>query len=234
MTVRGRFDREPKGAAQVDSVRDDLYVTRHPVALDAIRTLRDRTTGTEAFWAAMERLGAVLAVEGLRYLPLCDVTVETPLATASVPALAEPLPVLVPVLRAGLGLLGPFRRLLPGSAVGMIGIVRGPDAQPQPYLERLPEVRRGQPVIVLDPMLATGGSAAFALGRLADMGVQGSDTVLVVAIAVPQGIDRVRRALPGLRIVAGAVDPALNDRQFIVPGLGDAGDRLFGTPGGES
>lgn len=213
----------------------NLHISNHPVALDAVRVLRDRTTGTDGFWAAMERLGSVLAVESLKDLPTEPTEIETPLAATRVPRLARPLPVLVPVLRAGLGLLAPFRALLPASPVGMIGVVRGPDAEPMPYLERLPTLTTpGQPVIVLDPMLATGGSASFALGRLAEMGVRGPDTILVVAIAVPEGVARVRTAMPGLRVVAGAIDPRLNDRQFIVPGLGDAGDRLFGTPATEN
>lgn len=207
-----------------------LHVTTHPVALDAVRVLRDRTTGTDAFRAAMERLGTVLAVESLGVLPTERVRIETPLVDTVVSQLASPMPALVPVLRAGLGLLAPFRALLPASPVGMIGVVRGPDAKPMPYLERLPALVPGQSVIVLDPMLATGGSASFALGRLLEMGVQGTQTILVVAIAVPEGIARVQDAMPGLRVVAGAVDPGLNERQFIVPGLGDAGDRLFGTP----
>lgn len=218
---------------EIERAAEAIFVSTHPVALDAVRVMRDRTTDTDGFWAAMERLGAVLAVESLKELPTERVSIATPLARAVVPALARPLPVLVPVLRAGLGLLGPFRALLPASPVGMIGVVRGPDARPMPYLERLPCVAPHQPVIVLDPMLATGGSASFALSRLSEMGVQGSETVLVVAIAVPEGIARVKETMPGLRVVAGAVDPGLNERQFIVPGLGDAGDRLFGTPAGE-
>jgi uracil phosphoribosyltransferase len=178
----------------------------------------------------MERLGMLLAQEATRDLPVVAQRIQTPVAAARVWRLKPPWPLLLPVLRAGLGLLGPFRQLLPDAPVGMVGVVRDHMAQPHPYLERIPPVAEEQPCFVLDPMLATGGTASWVLQRLGERGVRGSQVTLVVVIAAPPGLAAVSRALPGVRVLAAAVDPQLDRRGYIVPGLGDAGDRLWGTP----
>lgn len=206
-----------------------VHASVHPAAQAALGVLRNRSTPSDAFAAALDRLGRVLAVEALADLGLRPAEVETPLAPARVAVTPAHGCVLVPILRAGLGFLAAFRSLVPESQVAMVGVVRDEAARALLYLDRVPPIRPDQRVYVLDPMLATGASASVALGRLAERGARGEQVTLVVALAVAEGIDAVGRALPGLRIVAGAIDPGLNDHQYIVPGLGDAGDRLFGT-----
>lgn len=205
-----------------------LVEVRHPVAEEALAALRDRATETDAFAAAMDRLGRVLAVHALSELPLVDDRVESPVAPAEVRRIAPDSAVLVPILRAGLGLVPAFRALLPTAPVAMVGVVRDAEAKASAYLERVPRLRPDQHVFVLDPMLATGGSAAIALRGLVAHEARPERITLVVAIAAPEGLEAVGQALPGLRVVAGAVDSGLNDHKYIVPGLGDAGDRLFG------
>jgi uracil phosphoribosyltransferase len=205
-----------------------LVTLRHPVAADALATLRDRTTPTEAFAAALDRLARILAAAALADLPVASDEVETPVARAKVERIAASSAVLVPVLRAGLGFVPAFRALLPRAQVAMVGVVRDEAARAVPYLERVPRFGPGQHVFVLDPMLATGGSAAVALNSVAEHDAQPELVTLVVAIATPQGIEAVARALPSLRVVVGAVDSGLDEHKYIVPGLGDAGDRLFG------
>lgn len=205
-----------------------LVEVAHPLAADALAVLRDRKTPTDAFALALDRLARVLAVRALADLPLEPDEVETPVATARVARVRPQGVVLVPILRAGLGFLPAFRALLPGAAVAMVGVVRDADARAVPYLERVPAVGEGQHAFVLDPMLATGASAAVALMSLVRHGARAEQVTLVVAIAAPAGVEAVGRVLPGLRVVTGAVDPALNTHKYIVPGLGDAGDRLFG------
>jgi len=207
-----------------------VEVATHPVALDALACLRDAGTGQAAFAAALDRLGRVLAVRALARLPVAARTVRTPLADAAAQSVDPGTVVLLPILRAGLGFLPAFQALVPGSAVAMLGMVRDRDANAASYLDRVPPIGPGQHVVVLDPMLATGGSASFALRRLGDRGATGAQVTLVVAIAAPEGIEAVGQALPGVRVVAGAVDAGLDDHRYIVPGLGDAGDRLFGPP----
>jgi uracil phosphoribosyltransferase len=205
-----------------------VEVSRHPAAQAALAVLRDRATASEAFATALDRLGRVLAVEALTDLPLVGGQVQTPVAPASVALVPAGAAVLVPILRAGLGLLPAFRALVPDAPVAMVGVVRDEQAHALPYLDRVPAVAPGQRVYVLDPMLATGGSASVALRRLAERGATGSQVTLVVAIAVAEGLRAVGEALPGVRVIAGAVDSGLNAHKYIVPGLGDAGDRLFG------
>jgi uracil phosphoribosyltransferase len=209
-------------------VRARVEVTRHPAAAAALAALRDRQADVAAFAAALDRLARVLAVQALADLPLVPAEVETPMAPARVERVAPGAVVLLPILRAGLGLLPAFRALVPEAAVAMVGVVRDERARPVPYLDHVPPVGPGQRVYVLDPMLATGGSAAVALGRLREQGAEGGQVTLVVAIAVEEGIEAADRALPGVRVVAGAIDPGMDARKYIVPGLGDAGDRLFG------
>lgn len=205
-----------------------LLEVRHPVAADALATLRDRTTPTEAFAAALDRLGRILAAAALADLPLEADEVVTPIAKAAVERIAPSAAVLVPVLRAGLGFVPAFRALLPRARVAMVGVVRDESANPVPYLERVPRFGGGQRVYVLDPMLATGGSAALALRSVMDHDARPELVTLVVAIAAPAGLAAVEHALPGVRVVVGAVDAGLDEHRYIVPGLGDAGDRLFG------
>jgi len=199
----------------------------HPIAADALAALRDQTTDVVGFRAAMHRLSSVLLIEASRHLPTLNVTVATPLAPAASRRLAEP-PVIVPVLRAGLGMLASVLELLPAAEVGFVGISRDEDtAQPHPYVNKLPPTLAGRTCLVIDPMLATGGSLLHTCELLLERGAPDPLTVVCV-LAAPEGIARLNEAGLELHLVTAAVDDHLNDRAFIVPGLGDAGDRLFG------
>jgi uracil phosphoribosyltransferase len=202
-------------------------IVDHPLAGLLLSRVRDESTGRAEFAAAVDGLGSMLVYEATRSLPTEAVAVRTPLADASgVRLTAEPF--LVPVLRAGLGLLGPAQRLLPDSATGFVGVSRDEESfAPRSYLTAVPEDLEGRPVLVLDPMLATGGSLAYAVEVLAARQV-GSITAVCV-LAAPEGVARIQATGLVSELVVAAVDERLDERAFIVPGLGDAGDRLFGT-----
>lgn len=200
----------------------------HALLLQKLRILRDRDTGVAAFQCAMEDVSFLMAAEAYRDLPLTTARVQTPLRACEVPVVSGPPPALVPILRAGLGLVPGFRRLLPETVVGHLGIYRSESTlKPVEYFGKLPDRLAERRTFVLDPMLATGGSADAALRHLKASGAR--DLELVVLIAAPPGIDALRRSHPDVRLRVGVVDEGLDERGFIVPGLGDAGDRQFGT-----
>jgi uracil phosphoribosyltransferase len=202
----------------------------HPLVADSLARIRDRDTPNSLFRQNLERIGTLLLAEATRDLPTVEGTVETPLTTAPAKRLGVQ-PVVVPVLRAGLGFVHAAQELMPNADVGFIGISRDEETfQPKPYVNKLPESLEGRPVIVIDPMLATGGSLEHTVRLLIERGAAGTITV-VCALAAPEGIDRLRDAGFDLHIVTAAVDDHLNEHAFIVPGLGDAGDRQFGSGG---
>lgn len=204
----------------------DVRVVEHPLAAARLTALRDERTGNAAFRLALRDLALMLVYEATRDAPCQTVTVRTPLAETDGIQLAK-APLLVPVLRAGLGLVGAALTLLPDARVGFIGVARDEQtALPIPYLESLPDDLQGQPVLVLDPMLATGGSMTHAIGLLQRRGAD-DITVLCVVVA-PEGIAALEKAAPNARVFTAAVDDRLNDVAYILPGLGDAGDRQFG------
>lgn len=199
----------------------------HPLLQDRLGRLRDRKTDSERFRSLLEEAGTLLAGCALESLKLKKVTVKTPLTRAQTRR-ADQEVVLVAVLRAGLGLLPGALRLVPSARVGLIGIYRNEQTlDPVRYYVRLPKGLDRGLTLLLDPMLATGGSASEAIRILKSDGA--SRIVLVSLVAARIGIRRVQRDHPDVRIVTGAVDPRLNAQGYIVPGLGDAGDRLFGT-----
>ncbi|GEL26807.1 uracil phosphoribosyltransferase [Pseudonocardia sulfidoxydans NBRC 16205] len=205
----------------------DVRVVDHPLAAARLTVLRDRDTGDAAFRAALHELSLMLVYEATRELPLRTGTVRTPLTETVGHAVAAP-PLIVPVLRAGLGMTEAARTLLPESATGYVGVARDEKThQPVPYLTSLPDSLDGTPILVLDPMLATGGSLVHVLGLLALRGA--TDVTVVCVLAAPEGVARLEAEAPSIRLVIGSVDERLNDDAFIVPGLGDAGDRQFGT-----
>ena len=211
-----------------DSV--EVTVLDHPLVADSLAVIRDGSTTNEVFRRHVDRIGTLLVAEATRTLPTVAGTVTTPLTETAAHRLAE-RPLVVPVLRAGLGLLGPAQALLPQADVGFIGVARDEASfQPVAYVDKLPSSVTGRPVIVLDPMLATGGSLAHAIGLLRGRGAEGPIEVVCV-LAAPEGSARLGEGCGPLRLVVGAVDERLNENAFIVPGLGDAGDRLFGDPG---
>jgi uracil phosphoribosyltransferase len=202
----------------------------HPLVVDSLARIRDRDTPNSLFRNNLERIGTLLLAEATRSLRTVDGTVETPITTAPAKRLAVQ-PVIVPILRAGLGFVHAAQELMPSADIGFIGISRDEETfEPKPYVNKLPETLAGRPVIVIDPMLATGGSLVHTIKLLHDRGAQGQITV-VCALAAPEGIQRLKDEHLDLHVVTAAIDDHLNEHAFIVPGLGDAGDRQFGSGG---
>jgi uracil phosphoribosyltransferase len=206
----------------------ELHVIDHPLAHHKLTLLRDRKTPGSLFRALIEEIGLILAVEATRNLETEAVALETPLERTQGRRLVPLDPVLVPVLRAGLGLLPAFQKLLPTAKVGHLGLYRDHDSLvPVPYYRNFPPLLEERTVFVLDPMLATGGSASEAVRQLKAAG--GRKITLVCVLGAPEGVERLRQDHPDLSVVVGAVDRQLNEKGYILPGLGDAGDRIFGT-----
>ena len=206
---------------------DAVHVVDHPLLARAVTVLRAATTDRAAFRQALEDATWALAYEALRDIPVEDVEVETPLETTSGTELARPVMV-VAILRAGLGMVDAFLRLVPDASVAHIGMRRNEETlQPEGYYESLPTGVAESTVFVVDPMLATGGSAIAALRRLREAGAR--DLRLVCLVAAPEGVEAVRAADHDVPIIAESLDRQLDERGYIRPGLGDAGDRIFGT-----
>lgn len=206
-----------------------VHVADHPLIAHKITLLRDETTASSTFRNLSEELVMLLGYEATRQLATDEVTVKTPVALAPGRALRKPRPLIVPILRAGLGLLDGMLRLLPSAEVGFIGMVRNEETlQPSIYAERVPKDLSGRQAIVLDPMLATGGSLIGTLNYLFDRGVE--QVIAVCLIGAPEGVAALEEAMEGrdVTLILGALDEKLNEVGYIVPGLGDAGDRLFG------
>ena len=202
-------------------------IVDHPLAAARLTTLRDERTDKANFRAALRELAVMLVYEATRPVAVQAVPVRTPVAETTGVALVNP-PLLVPVLRAGLGMADAAFGLLPEASMGFVGLARDEVTfAPRAYLESLPESLHGRPVYVLDPMLATGGSLQHCCTLLADRGA--TDITVICVLAAPEGLRRLSASGLPLRIVTGSVDERLNDRAFIVPGLGDAGDRQFGA-----
>jgi uracil phosphoribosyltransferase len=201
----------------------DHALLRHRMAL-----LRDRTTPSDIFRETLAEIGAILATETLRDLPETTRQVTTPLETMAHPVLAGLAPALVAVLRAGLGLLEGARRVLPEAPIGHIGLVRDEKTlQPTGYMARLPADLAARGALLLDPMLATGGSAIAAAAKLKAAGA--TQIRFLCVVAAPEGVASFTAAHPDIPVLAAALDRQLDTRGFILPGLGDAGDRCFGT-----
>jgi uracil phosphoribosyltransferase len=204
----------------------EVSVVDHPLVQARLTELRRADTPSPEFRRALDELSGLLVYESVRDLPAKATEVNTPLAPASGVQIDNP-PLLVPVLRAGLGMLGAARKLLPEATVGFLGVRRNEETfQPEPYLNTVPDDLGGQAVLVLEPMLATGGSLAYVCGRMA--AANAGLITAVCVLAAPEGVAALESAAPGVRLFTAAVDEGLNDRAYIVPGLGDAGDRQFG------
>ncbi len=198
----------------------------HPLAADLLVGLRDRRTDKVDFRSLCDRVSYFLAVEATRSLRTAEVVVETPLEATEGHRVDCPV-VIVPILRAGLGMLSAFLEILPDASVGYIGMERDEEtARAGEYYCKIPEME-GAKVLLIDPMLATGGSACGALRVLREKGAK--DCVLVTVLSAPEGIGEVRSEFPDVPIITGVVDRCLDERKYIRPGLGDFGDRLFGT-----
>ena len=204
----------------------DVHVIDHPLAQARLTAMRDARTDSASFRAALHELTTMLVYEAARSFPVERYPVQTPVTGTQGTRLANP-PLLVPVLRAGLGMADAALGLLPESSMGFVGLARDEATfEPRAYMESLPPDLAGLPVLVLDPMLATGGSLEHCCRLLADRGC--TDITVLCVLAAPAGIDRLDRSGLPLRLVTTAIDEGLNDRRFIVPGLGAAGDRQFG------
>lgn len=204
----------------------DVHVLTHPLALARLTTMRDERSSNAVFRAALNDLSTMLIYEACRDYPIAEFPITTPMAPTSGYRLEKP-PIIVPVLRAGLGMVDAALSMIPEATVGFVGLARDEQTHlPVPYLEALPENLAGWPVLVVDPMLATGGSMLHACRLLVD---HGADDITVVSIlAAEAGIAALRDSGLPVRVVTGVVDPELNEDAYIVPGLGDAGDRLYG------
>jgi uracil phosphoribosyltransferase len=203
-----------------------LHVIKHPLADHVLTHLRDKTTKPALFRTLSYQISLLLALEATRDIPVVDKPIETPLEPVTGHVLAKPLAI-VPILRAGLGMVQPFMDVFPDISVGYVGLERDhTTAVARSYYCKLPPLD-GKRVLVVDPMLATGGSAAQAIAVVKSAG--GTDISFVCIVASPEGVAVVQKAHPEVPIHTGALDRALNDRKYILPGLGDFGDRLYGT-----
>jgi uracil phosphoribosyltransferase len=211
-----------------------IHVADHPLVAHKLTTLRDERTDSPTFRRLADELVTLLAYEATRDVRVEQVTVNTPVSEAQGTRLANPKPLVVPILRAGLGMLDGMMRLLPTAEVGFLGMVRNEETlEASTYAERLPDDLSGRQCYVLDPMLATGGTLAAAIRYLTD---RGADHITAICLlTAPEGCERVEKDLDGLdvpvTVVTAGMDERLNEHGYIVPGLGDAGDRLYGIVG---
>lgn len=207
-----------------------VHVADHPLITHKLTVLRDAKTTSPVFRSLVDELMTLLAYEGTRNVRVEPIDIVTPVAATTGVRIAEPKPLIVPILRAGLGMLDGMTKLVPTAEVGFLGMARDEETlQPTTYAERLPDDLSDRQCFVLDPMLATGGSLTAAIEFLFDRGAV--DVTAICILAAPEGLAAVEEALRGreVTIVLGAVDERLNELGYIVPGLGDAGDRLYGT-----
>ena len=204
-----------------------LHLIEHPLITHKLTQIRKKETGTKDFREALEEIAGLMAYEISRDLPLQEVVIETPIETCSTHELARNI-VLVPILRAGLGMVDGITNLIPTAKVGHVGMYRDHESlEPHEYYAKLPSCNTDAIVMVLDPMLATGGSAAATITYLKNQGA--TQVRLVCIVGAPEGVQKIEKIHPDVDIYLSALDEKLNDKGYIVPGLGDAGDRLFGT-----
>jgi uracil phosphoribosyltransferase len=206
-----------------------VHVADHPLITHKLTVLRDKSTPSPTFRALTEELVTLLAYEATRDVRTTPVDIQTPVGPTTGLAISQPRPLVVPILRAGLGMLEGMTKLVPTAEVGFLGMVRDEETlEPTTYAERLPDDLSNRQCFVLDPMLATGGSLIAAIDYLLDRGAV--DVTAVCILAAPEGLAAVEKAMAGrdVHVVLGAVDERLNEQGYIVPGLGDAGDRLYG------
>lgn len=205
-----------------------VFVFDHPLIQHKISLLRDKNTDTKEFRELVSEISMLMGYEVTRNLPLKEVEIETPVAIAKTKVLSGKKLGIVPILRAGLGMVDGMLKLMPMIKVGHIGLYRDPETlEPVEYYCKLPADANERDIVLLDPMLATGGSASAAIAFIKARGVE--NITLMCLIAASKGIERIQKDHPDVDIFCAAVDEKLNDHAYIVPGLGDAGDRLFGT-----
>ena len=207
---------------------ENVIIMKHPLITHKISRLRDKNTGTNEFRALVEEIAMLMGYEALSDLPTEEIEVETPIETCKTEVIAGRKLAIVPILRAGLGMVDGMLEMIPAAKVGHIGLYRDPEtAKPVEYYCKLPADCANREVFVVDPMLATGGSCVAALQMLKDKGVKSIRFMCI--IAAPEGVKALTDAHPDVDLYIGALDDHLNEHKYIVPGLGDAGDRIFGT-----
>ncbi len=208
--------------------KEKLLIMDHPLIQHKLSILRDVNTGTKEFKELVDEIATLIAYEATRELPLEDVEVVTPLTKTTTKMLAGKKLAVVPILRAGLGMVSGMLNLIPAAKIGHIGLYRDPETlEPVEYYCKLPSDIAERQIFLVDPMLATGGSASAAIGFLKNRGSKNIKFMCI--LAAPEGIERIQKDHPDVEIYCAAVDEKLNDHGYIFPGLGDAGDRLFGT-----
>lgn len=207
---------------------ENVTILEHPLIKHKISLLRDKNTGTNEFRTIIEEIAMLMGYEALRDLPTEDVEIETPIEKCMTPMIAGRKLAVVPILRAGLGMVGGILALTPSAKVGHIGLCRNEEThEPEEYYCKLPTPIEERVIVVTDPMLATGGSAVAAVNFIKQHG--GKKIKFMSIIAAPEGIDRLMSAHPDIQLYVGQLDRCLNEDAYICPGLGDAGDRIFGT-----
>ena len=207
---------------------ENVTIMDHPLIQHKISRLRDKTTGTNEFRTLVSEIAMLMGFEALRDLPTELVEIETPIETTKQPMIAGKKMAIVPILRAGLGMVDGVLNLVPSAKIGHIGLYRDPEThEPHEYYCKLPEPIDQRTILVVDPMLATGGSAVAAVDFIKKHG--GKNIKCMFVIAAPEGVKRLHEAHPDVQIYIGQLDRELNDHAYICPGLGDAGDRIFGT-----
>ena len=206
----------------------EVFVNRHPLVQHKITRLRDKTTGTNEFRSLVEEISMLMGYEALADLETEDIEVETPLERTPSPVIAGRKMAVVPILRAGLGMVNGIQALVPTAKIGHIGLYRNPEShEPVEYYCKLPTPIEERTIVVTDPMLANGGSACNAIRMIKQHG--GKKIKFMCIIAAPEGLERLQKAHPDIQIYVGHLDRQLNEHAYILPGLGDAGDRIFGT-----
>lgn len=206
----------------------DLHIINHPLVQHKISLLRDKNTGTKEFRELVSEIAMFICYEATRDLPLKEVEIETPIAVAKTKVISGRKLAFVPILRAGLGMIDGVTALVPAAKIGHIGIFREPDTKEAvKYYSKMPDDIAERHVIIVDPMLATGHSAVAAIDEMKKLGVKNIKFMCI--ICSPEGVDKVRMAHPDVDIYTGVMDKGLNEDKYIIPGVGDAGDRIFGT-----
>ncbi|WP_163580476.1 uracil phosphoribosyltransferase [Gracilibacillus saliphilus] len=206
----------------------NVFVLDHPLIQHKLTYIRDKNTGTKEFRALVDEVSTLMAFEITRDLPLEEKTIETPVTTATTKVLSGKKMGIIPILRAGLGMVDGMLSLIPAAKVGHVGLYRDPETlKPVEYYIKLPSDIEERELIVVDPMLATGGSANDAIHSLKKRGA--TNIKLMCLLAAPEGVEVIQKDHPDVDIYLGALDEKLNEKGYIIPGLGDAGDRLFGT-----
>ena len=207
---------------------ENITICDHPLIKHKLSIVRQKTTGTNEFRTIIEEIAMMIGYEALKDLPLEDVEIETPLEKAMCPFIAGKKSAIIPILRAGLGMVNGMLKLMPAAKVGHIGIYRDEETlEPHEYFCKLPSSIDQRTIYVVDPMLATGGSAVEAINFIKARG--GKDISFLCIVAAPEGLEKLHQAHPDVKIFVGNLDRCLNEQGYICPGLGDCGDRIFGT-----